>query len=361
MRAIAINGKFYAGALNGVHRVADQLVRELDRQLAQMDPAIRPEAQLLLPRKRRWTPQLEVITLKEQPLGHTQRWEQLLLPHVARDAVLINLCNLAPIRHRRKILMLHDAQFLFPDSSYPARQRWGHRLLAPLMARTSSEVLTVSQYSRQILDLTGISARAKTQVIYNGVDHMLSTSADPDALTRFSLVPFRYVLIFGSHKRYKNVQLLFDAFCSPALKNMTLVVMGEDAAAHVAAGMTIPPNAMFTGRITDAELRALYEQAICLAVPSRTEGFGIPPLEAMMVGCPAVVAPAGAMPEICRDAATYADVDDPEEWITAIETLESKLAFRLEKVRAGHLRATQFTWQVAGKKLLQLTLALAQR
>lgn len=361
LRPITFNGKFYSGVLNGVHRVADRLIREVDRQVAAMPASERPRLKLLLPTQRRWTPELHATELYEQRLGHTQFWEQGLLPGEARSDILVNLCNLAPLRHRRQILLLHDAQFLFPDCSYPFRQRWGHRLLAPPMARCSARVLTVSQYSRQILDLSGIAARERTGILYNGVDHILEAKPDPQALERFGLERGRFVILFGSDKRYKNVELLFDAFARAELADLKLVVVGVDRAAHERAGMIPPENAVFTGRIGDDVLRALYEQALCLVLPSRTEGFGLPPLEGMLVGCPAIVAPAGAMPEVCRDAACYADVDAPGEWIDMILRLKTDGAFRAGKVALGRARAAEFSWQVAGKRLLGEMLALAAR
>jgi glycosyltransferase involved in cell wall biosynthesis len=359
LRTISFNGKFYCGSLNGVHRVADRLIREVDRQVAALPAGERPELRLLLPEARAWTPALQATRMDEQRLGHTQWWEQGLLPGVADADVLVNLCNLAPIRHHRQILLLHDAQFLFPDCSYPFRQRWGHRLLAPWMARRSVRVLTVSQYSRQILDLTGIVPRARTGVLYNGVDHILDAVPDTEALSRYGLVPGEFVLLFGSAKRYKNVELLFDAFARPELSHLRLVVVGVDRAAHEAAGMSPPANAIFTGRIGDETLRPLYEQALCVTLPSRTEGFGLPPVEAMLLGCPAVVAPAGAIPEVCRDAACYADVDRPEEWIAAILQLAGQPEFRQRKIAAGRRRAADFTWERAGARLLDELLRLA--
>src|SRR5690606_34977408 len=109
---------FYAGGLNGVHRVGDRLIREVDQVLAATPEAQRPKAWLLLPKRRGWEPDLKVVQVVEEAQGHSQLWEQFVLPRRARDGVLVNLCNLAPLMHPRKLLMLHDAQFLFPDSSY---------------------------------------------------------------------------------------------------------------------------------------------------------------------------------------------------------------------------------------------------
>ena len=273
-------------------------------------------------------------------------------PAARPDGVLVNLCNLAPLRHPRQLLLLHDAQFLFPDNGYPARQRLGYRFLVPRMAKASAAVLTVSQYSRAILDLTRVIARERTEVLHNGADHIRESAADPDAIARFGLERGRFVVLFGSTKPYKNVDVVFRAFAEAAAPAaIRLVVIGPTAETLAQAGYVAPAGTAFVGAVDDAALRALYEAAFCLAFPSRTEGFGLPPAEAMLCGCPAVVAPAGAIPEVCADAALYADVDSPAEWADAFARLAADPALRAAKVAQGHARAARFTWAAAGAAL----------
>lgn len=360
MRPLYINGKFYTGQLNGVHRVADRLIRELDRILVETPPQDRPEVTIFVPVKRRWTPSLQAIRIVEEPHAHSQLWEQFILPGRARGGVLLNLCNLAPILHRDKILMLHDAQFLFPDSSYPAKQRWGYRLLTPIMARTSRLVLTVSDYSKQILDLLKVAERSRTQVLHNGCEHMLETPAKPEVLARLGLTPGRYAVHLASHKAYKNSQVVFDAFSDPALGDLKLVIVGPDRETLSRGDVIAGEGVIFAGPVDDGELRALYEQGLCLLFPSRTEGFGLPPVEAMKVGCPAVVSPAGAIPEVCRDAALYADVDLPGSWVAQIRAYADDPAVRAAKVAAGHARSAELNWAAAGQKLMTILRKQAQ-
>lgn len=357
MRPIVFNGKFYAGGLNGVHRVADRLIRECDALLAAIPADRRPKARLLVPERRRWEPKLRAIELVSIAGADSQKWEQIGLPTAAGDAVIVNLANLAPVRATRQILLVHDAQFLFPDSGYPLRQRLGYRWLAPVMARRSATVLTVSHYSRAMLDLLGVAPRARSAVLYNGADHILDVRADDGTLARLGLTRGGYALMFGSPKGYKNNQIVFDAFAEGAVP-VRLIVIGAEAAALAAAGLTVPENVLFAGRCDDAALRALYDGAHSLLVPSRTEGFGLPPIEAMLCGCPAIVAPAGALPEICRDAVLYADVDDAASWGSAIRTLDDP-AVRQAKIAAGRERAGHFTWARAGGELLRHILRLS--
>lgn len=358
-KPLVFNGKFYSGQLNGVHRVADRLIRQIDAIFSRMPPAERPKARIYVPTTRAWSPELETIEIIEDPRANSQRWEQFNLPKLAADGALINLCNLAPVRHRCKLLLIHDAQFLFSDSSYPAQQRLGYKYFIPLMARSAQRVLTVSEYSKRILDISNVSSVERTAVLHNGADHMLDAVGDPSLLETLGLERGRFVVIFGSSKAYKNVDVVFRAFHDPRLAGQTLVIVGEGEASLRAAGIVPPPGARFVGAIDDGRLRTLYENATCLAFPSKTEGFGLPPVEAMLLGCPAVVAPAGAIPEVCHDAVLYAAIDAPDEWAAAIATLAGDAAVRAEKIRVGRDRAGFFTWERAGQRLLAVAQDLA--
>jgi glycosyltransferase involved in cell wall biosynthesis len=349
-RPIYFNGKFYAGRLNGVHRVADRLIRECDRLLEALPIDQRPEAILFAPENSTWLPKLNAIQIR-LIRNAGQFWEQCILPARSRNGVLVNLANLAPIFHHRKLTMVHDAQFLMPDCGYPLRQRLGYRLLSPNIARSSRYTLTVSDYSRRMLDKLGVARPEKTIVIANGADHILEVAEDSRLRNDLHLVENGYVVMFGSSKPYKNNAVVFAAFADGKLGPTKLVVVGMSEAELRHAGLHVPEGTVFTGKINDRTLRGLLAQATALAFPSKTEGFGLPPLEAMLCDCPVVTSPAGAIPEVCGDAAIYAAVDDPAAWQQAIEALRDNAPLRSEKITAGRQRANLFTWKAAGQRL----------
>ncbi len=355
-----LNGKFYAGATNGVHRVADRLIRELDALAARGERPAGWDMRLLLPARPNWAPALEHVAAVPQRAGHTQAWEQAVLPLAARTGALACFANLAPSFHPRKLTMVHDAQFRLSPDSYPAKLRLGYRLLIPRGARSSRLVATVSDYARDSLATFGIAARTATVVIHNGADHIVETAADPRVLTAHGLTPGGYAVLFGSGARYKNVGVVFDAFARTPPAGIRLVVIGPTRAALAAAGLRAPDDAAFVGGIDDAALRALYEDALCLLYPSRTEGFGLPPVEAMTCGCPVVAAPAGAIPEVCRDAVLYAGMDDAGDWSRAVAALAADPTLRRAKIAAGRARAADFTWRAAGVRLAEALAPLVE-
>ncbi|MDR3527569.1 MAG: glycosyltransferase family 1 protein [Rhizomicrobium sp.] len=358
---IYINGKFYAGKHNGVHRVADRLVREIDSLAAEEWGGRKWDLRLLIPKRRRFSPEVSTARVIEQDMGHTQFWEQGILPFAASDGLLVNLANLAPLLHRRKVMLIHDAQFFLSPESYSLHFSVGYRVLTPIMARTSLSVLTISNYSREMLAVFGISAWDKTSLIFNGVDHILEYAEKTDVIARHGLKLGEYTILFGSTAIYKNIDVVLKAFSRYAPSGVSLVIIGEGEERLRAAGHVPPPGVIFVGRVNDGELRALYQSALCLLFPSRTEGFGLPPLEAMLCSCPAIVAPAGALPEMCRDAVLYANVDDAEGWSAQILALKNNAALRAEKIERGRERALAFTWRKAGEGLMNVLLSQSSK
>ena len=347
---VYLNGKFYSGVLNGVHRTADRLIRELD-ELSASGACPELDFTLLLPRRPTWAPDLRSIGKETQRLGHRQLWEQFILPFRGADGILVNLANLAPLAHGRKLSMVHDAQFVISPRSYPLKFSLGYGILVPCIAATSARVLTVSEYARDSLAAFGVARHDKIEVVYNGADHILGVEPDVSVLDRLGLAGRPFALLFGSAAAYKNVQVVFGAFHGrPA--NVQLVVVGPSRQSLLDAGLRPPADTVFAGNVCDAELRALYEAALCLLFPSRTEGFGLPPVEAMLCGCPVIAAPAGAIPEICRDAILYADVFSPASWVDHICALQGQPNLKQIKIRDGKARAERFTWNLAGRRLL---------
>jgi glycosyltransferase involved in cell wall biosynthesis len=97
--------------------------------------------------------------------------------------------------------------------------------------------------------------------------------------------------------------------------------------------------------VTDGQLRSLYESASAFAFPSRYEGFGLPPLEAMGFGTPVVAADASSLPEVVGDAALLFPAGDPAALAAALAELLGSPALAADLVERGRERAALFTWE----------------
>ena len=352
MSKIFINGKFLDANLNGVHRTAAHYSKEL---IKRAQPS--HEVRLVTPRATAGHPEFQGLVgeVVSGGFGTGQGWEMLTLPRAARDALLVNFCNLAPLLHDNSLVMIHDAQtFLFPED-YSGRQATFYRLLLPLIARRARRILTVSEFSRQSLVKHGVGTLEKIKVVHNGTDHILDTPADPAILARKGLVSGGYVLTLGSTKGYKNIRSVFAAMQPALAANLPLVVAGgRGEEAYRAAGWNPPEGTLFTGFVSDGELRSLYEGAALFVFPSLTEGFGLPPVEAMHCGAPVVAARAGAMPEVLGDAAVLVNPGNPAEYRQAIEAILADPAYAGQLRARGKARAAQLSWDAAGDKLFSI-------
>ena len=353
MKRVIFNGKFLAAPPTGVQRVATQLLgafRALAGEGRVPDFLLRCE--LLAPPG---APEPEALGWPGRTTGRLtgSAWEQVSLPRAAGDATIVNLCNVGPLFHPASITMIHDAQVYTNPSSYSRAFRSWYRFQQPVCGRLHRRILTVSEFSRSELVRYGIAPAEKIAVLHNGVDHFLAVTPDRSILSRTALErPF--CLALANTQPHKNIRLLLRAFDNPRLSGLTLALVGAaDADDFARSGHRVPPNVVFLGRVSDPQLRSLYEASVALLFPSLTEGFGLPPLEAMAVGCPAVVAPEGALPETCGQAAQYADGGDPRAWIDEILRLASDEAHRQQAIERGFVQASRFTWRAAAERLLE--------
>ncbi len=251
--------------------------------------------------------------------------------------------------------MFHDAQVWTTPESYSWAFRQFYRQVQPKVGASARRILTVSHFSAQQLAQFGMAPAERIRVIHNGIDHAGAASGDGAILAKLGLEPGNYVLALSNVQVHKNIGVLLRAFEGGACAPLKLVLFGGAAAADfVAAGSPVGPDVVFAGRVSDTELSALMAAALCFAMPSTTEGFGLPPLEAMSQGCPAVIAPCGALPEVCEGAALEASADDPQAWIDAFTRLRDQPDLRARMIEAGLTQAERFTWDNAGDALMQV-------
>ena len=110
--------------------------------------------------------------------------------------------------------------------------------------------------------------------------------------------------------------------------------------------------------VDDDDLAFLYRQALCLVFPSRVEGFGLPPLEAMALGCPVISSDAASLPEVCGEAVLYAPPDEAAAWLIAIGRIAAEPILRERLAAVGPKRAESFSWRKSTEKYLELMFAL---
>ncbi len=347
--SIAINGRYLTQGMTGVQRFATEIVAAADALAARGEW---PVARVLHPPGARDS---GLRSFRAEAVGRRsgQAWEQIDLPRALRGDVLVNLGNTAPLLlGARQAVVIHDAGAFDTPESYSFAFRSWYRFLQKRLARSGAMILTVSEFSRaRIRAALGVDAGVVTE----GGEHVLRAPAEASILARHGLEPARFALVVGNPAAHKNLAALTAAAETLGRHGLTLAVAGAaDPAVFRAGGGVAADSAKLLGRVSDTELRALYENALCLIFPSRYEGFGLPPIEAMVCGCPVLAAHAGAVPEVCGEAALWFDPAQPATLQDAVSRLVGEDGLRDGMIRAGLDRARLFTWERAARTLLSL-------
>jgi glycosyltransferase involved in cell wall biosynthesis len=252
-----------------------------------------------------------------------------------------------PLLVRNQVVTMHDAAVYRVAESYGRLFRAWYSCSMPLLARRIAHTMTVSEFSRRELHATLGLSPARCTVSGEGHEHALRVPADASILARHALEPGRYVLAVSSIAPHKNFGLLVDALRLLGDVDFQIVIAGTanarifgDLAAHL-------DRIKLLGYVSDGELRALYEHAGLFVFPSRYEGFGLPPLEAMVHACPVLAARAGALPEVCGEGARYFSPDDPRELAALISELMLDPDQRAALVTRGNRELQRHRWSSA--------------
>lgn len=309
-KPVTINGRFLTQPVSGVQRFAREIVMAWDDLIDAQPVGERRQIELVHPPGAFDIPHLRQITIREAGRLRGHAWEQLTLPRLTQGRRLVSLTNAGPIAHRDSIVVLHDAAVYDVPESFSRPYRMLHRTLGRLLARRA-RIATVSHFSADRLAANLGIAREAIAIIPNGVDTMAKIVADVSVIDRLRLNGAPYFLAFGTGNPRKNVALVHRAFAHLDRPDARLVLVGGNSSGIFAHDDIATDLRVITaGQCSDAEIAALYDQACALVFPSRYEGFGLPPLEALARGCPAIVSDIAPHREVCGDAATYIAVDD---------------------------------------------------
>ena len=292
------------------------------------------------------------------PLGSSRRLRGLDLVHAPSAAV-------PPTGGSPLVVTLHDAApARWPDAFTPRGRRW-HQLAWAAARRRADAVITVSQAAAdELVELAGIPEQ-RLRVVHNAVVPPAVDPAAGAALLRASGVAGRPVVLWvGSLEPRKGVDTLVQAMVRlppgrDGRRPAVLVLAGypgwlSEGLLPASARRAMGPDLVELGPLTDGALWSLYGSATVFAFPSRHEGFGLPPLEAMSQGAPVVASDLPATREILGDAAVLVPAGDPDAWADALGQLVADEGARLRLGAAGRERAARFD----GSRMVQATRAV---
>lgn len=343
-----LNGRFLTQPTTGVQRYALEVVRSLDLELCQRGG----RATMLAPRS---AAKVDYRAIDVKRWGRTAGpvWEQAELGFARRQPIL-SLCNVGPLLATDQILCIHDVNVLRCPESYSPGFRRFYRALLPRLVRRAARLVTVSRASRRDLARVFSLRESDIEVFPNGHEHALEWRAERSALNDPGATWRPFVLMIGSRAIHKNLPLVLGLAGALDALGLDIVVAGGDAAIFAPSAREGAGNVRFLGRVSEDDLGWLYRNALCLAFPSRFEGFGLPMLEAMALGCPVIAAPIPSSREVCGSAAAYAEADDASAWLKLFSSLARNPGLRAEMVERGRLRAPAYSWRATAIGYLEI-------
>lgn len=291
----------------------------------------------------------------------------------------------------KRIMIFYDLSFLRFPEFFPFSQKMWHKFMGPrAQARKSDLIIAISESTKKdLIDFYQINPD-KIRVVYPGIDEKFKSITDKAGLletkNKYAL-PDDFVLYFGTIEPRKNILGLINAFeevkkekqgkvLDVNWQGFEGVVRGQKDRAFdfsklklVIAGVRgwlykeifekvknseFKDDIIFTGFVEEEDKPYLYNLAKVFVYPSFFEGFGLPPLEAMACGVPAIVSNKSSLSEVVGDSAVMIDPENPNELSWAIKEILENQELSDYLSRRGIEGAKQFNWDKTAKEILRL-------
>ena len=282
----------------------------------------------------------------------TRLWDRGVSAPVVRRSGVLHATSLAAPYPRQvpTAVMIHDLAWRAVPDAYPRHGRAWHEAALARAVRHASVVITPSSQTA-----AGVDAR-RVEIIPEGADHLPAPDrAGADALLRALGVVTPYLLSVSTLEPRKNLGRLMDAYTKARLglpEPWPLVVVGP---AGWGSEVQAVPGVKLAGYVDDPVLAALYAGARCMAYVPLTEGWGLPPIEAMAACTPVVASP---MPSTAG-AGLEVDPFDVDAIAAALVVAAADDRRRSELVTAGLLRSRELTWVAAARRHVEVWESLA--
>lgn len=293
-------------------------------------------------------------------------WLQSVMPfQVGRDRIDLfwspahRLPSLLPARIAR-VVTIHDLVWKHAGETMRPLSRWLDATLMPEAVRRADRVITVSAHTAEDLLREMPDAQGKVLPIPLGVSP-LAPAAPRETLVSLGLED-PYFLFVGTLEPRKNLARLLEAFsCLPdSLKHRAVLAIaggkgwGGVDVATIAEKFGVQDRVRVLGYVSEEQLATLYTHALFLAMPSLYEGFGLPLLEAMSRGTPALTSSCASMPEVAGEAGILVDPHDVDSVTQGLLELLGNEGQRSALASRARANAERFSWDRAAEETLRV-------
>lgn len=310
-----------------------------------------------------WTP----------PHHRLERWSLglELLPH---GLDLFHSPDFIPPAHgaSRYVITVHDLNFLYyPEFLTPRSRRYYADQISWAVSR-ADHILADSEATRQDLqDRLAVDPERVTRV-WLAADPAFALPPEPkrvDSVLAEMGLPRGFILFVGTVEPRKNIPGLLESYRRLRVGyglDVPLVLVGgsgwlnQDVYATIDE-LSLADHVRQLGDVSTEKLAALYTAASVLVLPSFYEGFGLPALEAMTLGCPVVASDRASLPEVVGDAGILLPPEDADAWADALQRVLTDEELRTRLISSGHVQARQFSWERTARETLTIYRRLGHR
>ncbi len=360
---VALNGLFLAYPATGTGQYLRELVNALRAQFPH------DEFIFLAPRADSTAPARVEIQptrfARENPAK--LEFEQIIFPRAATKFDLAHVPHFgSPLFPTHPtIVTIHDLiPRVLPAYRGGARVRLYTRL-ASLAARRADVIIADSFASARDIETELEIPRRKIHVVHLGVHARFEPPprAEIARVRAKYKLPENFVLYLGGFDVRKNVMRVVETFAGLGTGDASLVLAGKlpDADSEffpdpqmLAEKFGVLNRTHFIGFVAEEDKPALYAAARVFLYPSRYEGFGLPPLEAMACGTPVIVSNSASLPEVVGDAGFLLDAHDAQGWSNALRELLSNETRWNELHARGLEQAKNFSWERAARETMDV-------
>ncbi len=364
---VAINALFLRPPMGGLELYLRRLIGELVARpdAPRLTIYVGSEAHAAL-RQETWASSVDLVHARRLGAPGVRALSELLALGAVADRagadVIHSVAMTGPLRSRaRRVVTVADTTWLtHPTEGSRTHALW--RRIIPLVARRADEVIAISDTSRADIEhhLGVPSAHLTTTTLGSGTAPVAHPTPESELRTRLALDDAPFVLNVGQRGGHRNLLRLVDAMAlvREQVPGARLVLPGYsspelDAPLRArAAELGIAEALSFPGFVSDEELDGLYRAATAFAMPSLTEGFGLPVLEAMQRGTPVACTQASAPAEVGGDAAITFDPLRPDDIAAALLRLLTDSELRTRLSAHGLQRAERYTWSACAEQTM---------
>lgn len=315
-KIIAINGEAWCRNLTGIERVTIETVQELDK-ICKKD-----EIELILPANALNIPELNNIKIVQLPkeAHFMPKWTQFVYQSyvIKNKRISLDFSNTCPF-FVPGIEYIHDIYCkLYPGHFKSKRERFIQiysNMMYKTIAKRAKKVITVSEFSKKTIIDTYKTKPDKIEVIYGGLGSSYNLlQADFSIFDKLPVLKEKnFYFTLGSLSIRKNLKWIADH--AKLYPDDFFAISGKSIGNVESPDLAVLqslPNVIFTGYLSDSEVKALFSKCKAFIFPSTFEGFGLPPLEALSCGAKIILSNASCLPEIYGSTAYYINPENPD-------------------------------------------------